>query len=265
MDKRLILDKRIVVTRAEEQASDLVAQLEELGTIPIVCPAITIVPLNDYTPLDTALTQLSEYDWLLFTSVNGVEVVFERMHKLGVDPNAMSFKVGSIGPATADALRQHNLHVDFVPSAYVAEAILDEIGDVLGQHMLLPRADIARKTLADGLRQKGAFVDAIDAYRTIPGPGAQQLITLLRERKVDAITFTSSSTVRFLLDGMEQQGVSRSEARQMLQEIVMICIGPVTAATAEQEQLYVHSVAHTYTVGGLVDALLRQFCHPTVT
>ncbi|MEM8529286.1 MAG: uroporphyrinogen-III synthase [Chloroflexota bacterium] len=265
MDKRLILDKRIVVTRAEEQASNLVERLEELGTIPIVCPAITIVPLNDYTAFDTALKQLSEYDWLLFTSVNGVEVVFERMTKLGIDPNLSHLKIGSIGPATADALTQRGAKVDFVPSAYVAEAILDEIGDVLGQRMLLPRADIARQTLADGLRQKGAFVDAVDAYRTVPGPGAKELIELLQERKVDAITFTSSSTVRFLLDGMDQQGVSRSEARKMLQEIIVICIGPITAATAEAESLLVHSVADTYTMDGLIDALLRQFCHPTAT
>src|SRR5689334_12810379 len=170
MITRPLQGKRIVVTRPEAQAGGLAARLRELGAEPIVCPAIAIAPPADYAPLDAAIARMAEYDWLLVTSANGVRALLGRMAQLGRDAQALrDLRVGAIGPATAQALAEHGLEASFVPSAYVAEAILDQIGDVAGRRILLPRADIAREALAAGLRAKGALVDEIAAYRTVPG------------------------------------------------------------------------------------------------
>src|SRR5262249_29162778 len=157
---------------------------------------------------------------------------------------------------TARALEEHGLRPDFVPTAYVAESILAEIGDVAGQRILLPRADIAREALATGLHAKGAHVDEIAAYRTVPGDGAHELIAQLQGYAIDAFTFTSSSRVRYLLDGLEAAGLERDIARALLQHAAIACIGPITAATARAEGLRVDAEAHEYTGDGLVAALV---------
>jgi len=146
-----------------------------------------------------------------------------------------------------------------MPSAYVAESILAEIGDLTGKRILLPRADIARATLAVGLRARGATVDEIAAYRTVPGPGARALADALRANTLDAITFTSSSTVRYLLDGLEQAGIDRAAARTLLNATAVVCIGPITAATASEQGLHVDAVAQEYTTEGVVAALIAWF------
>jgi uroporphyrinogen-III synthase len=240
--------KRIAVTRAEEQSMGLILRLRALGAEPIACPAIAIIPPSDFAPLDAAIRRLSEYDWLIVTSANGARALIERMAALGKDTAPLErLRIGAIGPATAEALAAHGLKASFVPATYVAEAILAEIGD------------IARETLAVGLRAKGAVVDEVAAYRTVPGPGARQLAELLRARAIDAITFTSSSTVRYLLDGLEATGLDRPAARALLAAAAVICIGPITAATAREEGLRVDAVAREYTVAGLVEALVEWF------
>jgi uroporphyrinogen-III synthase len=263
MDARPLLHKRIAVTRAEDQAGALVARLRDLGAEPIVCPAIAIVPPADFAPLDAAIARLEEYDWLIVTSVNGVRALLDRMDALGCGGEAVAhLTIGAIGPATADALAAHGLRASFMPSAYVAEAILAEIGDVAGKRILLPRADIAREALAVGLRARGAAVDELAAYRTVPGDGAETLARLLPAHALDAITFTSSSTVRYLLDGLEQAGLDRRAARELLNTLAVVCIGPVTAATAHAEGLRVAAVAHEYTAEGVVASLLEWFATP---
>lgn len=255
--------RRIAVTRASEQAGGLTEQLRSLGAEPIVCPVIAFAPPSDVAALDHALHQLATYDWLLVTSANTVRALFERITQLGLDPTPLQqLRVGAIGPATAQALAQHGIAVSFIPSAYVAESILAEIGDVRGQRILLPRADIARATLADGLRVSGAIVDEVTAYRTIPGTGAATLATLLPSGTLDAITFTSSSTVRYLLDGLEAEGMSRDAARALLSGVAVVCIGPITATTARQEGLRVAAEASEYTAAGVVAALVTLFDAP---
>ena len=263
MEKGPLHGKRIAVTRAEEQSSGLLARLRALGAEPIACPAIAIVPPADFAPLDAAIGRLDQYDWLIITSANGARALLDRMAALGTPPGELArLMIGAIGPASAEALAEHGLQASFVPSAYVAESILAEIGDLAGKRILLPRADIARETLAVGLRAKGVAVDEIAAYRTVPGSGARRLAELLRDRTLDAITFTSSSTVRYLLDGLEQAGITRAEARARLAGTAVICIGPITAATAGEEGLTVHAVAREYTVDGVVDALADWFAQP---
>jgi uroporphyrinogen-III synthase len=252
--------KRIVVTRPEAQAGGLAARLRELGAEPIACPAIAIAPPADYAPLDAAIARLEAYDRLIVTSANGVRALLGRMAELGRDIAPLRrLAIGAIGPATARALEEHGLQAGFVPTAYVAEAILDEIGDVAGQRILLPRADIAREALAVGLGAKGAFVDEIAAYRTVPGAGARELVAQLQRHEIDAITFTSSSTVRYLLDGLEAAGLERATARDLLQRSAIACIGPITAATARAEGLRVDAEAREYTGDGLAAALVDWF------
>lgn len=260
MKERPLQGKRIVVTRAEEQSAGLLGRLRALGAEPIACPAIAIVPPDDFAPLDAAIERLHTYDWLIVTSVNGVRALCDRIAALGRDPAPLKrLKIGAIGPATAEALQERGLQASFMPTSFVAEAILEQIGDVVGRRILLPRANIAREALAVGLRERGALVDEIAAYRTVPGPGAPRLAEILRAHTLDAITFTSSSTVRYLLDGLHAAGLDRSEARALLNQALVVCIGPVTAATAQEEGLHVDLVAHEYTTDGLLRVLAERF------
>lgn len=252
--------RRIVVTRAVAQAAGLVARLHDLGAVPIACPAIAILPPVDVAPLDAAIARLGGYDWVVVTSVNGVRALIDRMVALGQGLDVLAaLRVGAIGPATAAELARCGVRCDFVPSAYVAESLLAEIGDVVGRRFLLPRADIAREVLAQGLRGRGALVDEVVAYRTVADAQAQVLLGGLRDRVVDAVTFTSSSTVRCLLDGLVMAGVSRVVACRLLDSAATICIGPITAATARAESLRVDVVADSYTVDGVIDALVMWF------
>ncbi len=255
--------KHIAVTRAEEQSAGLLARLDALGATAVACPAIAFAPPADFAALDAAIGRLEHYDWLIVTSANGVRALLDRMAALGRHPIELAHLViGAIGPATANVLAERGLQAGFVPSAYVAESLLTEIGDMAGKRILLPRADIARATLAVGLRALGATVDDIAAYRTVPGPGALTLAGALRAKTLDAITFTSSSTVRSLLDGLQQAGISPAEARTLLNATTIVCIGPITAATASEQGLRVDAVAQEYTAEGVVDALVEWFAQP---
>jgi uroporphyrinogen III methyltransferase/synthase len=255
-ENRPLFGRRILVTRAREQASELSYQLAELGAEPSEFPVIQILPLDDYTPLDAALTQ--QYDWVIFTSVNGVKFAWERLTARGLDARAWAgARLAAIGPATAEELARHGLRADFVPCEYIAEAIVGDIGDVAGQRVLLPRADIAREVLADGLRARGAIVDAVAAYRTITtaahDPRAQEIRVQIERGEIDAITFTSSSTVRGFLNAVNL----KSEIVNLKSQIA--CIGPITAQTARDLGLRVDIVAAEYTIAGLVAALVKFY------
>jgi uroporphyrinogen III methyltransferase/synthase len=255
--------KTIAITRPAAQADAVMAQLRALGAIPISTPTIAIVPPENFTRLDAAIGHLSSYDWLLFTSVNGVHVVLERLDALGVERSVLgSVKIGAIGPSTARALQAGGGTAAFVPTTYTAEGILAEIGPVRGQRLLLPRAELARPTLAAGLRHLGAEVDEIAAYRTVPGLGIAVLEPLLRAGSVNAVTFTSSSTVRFLYEGLVERAGTAAEIPAMLASCAVVCIGPVTAATATTLGLRVDVVADSYTIDGLVAALEAFFSRP---
>jgi uroporphyrinogen III methyltransferase/synthase len=252
-ENRPLFGKRILVTRAREQASELARQLAELGAEPLEFPTIQILPLDDYAELDTALTQ--KYDWMIFTSVNGVKFVWERLTALGRDARAfVNTRLAAIGPATAVELARHGLCADFVPREYVAESIAEQIGDVAGQRILLPRADIAREMLAEGLRARGASVDDVAAYRTVTtdanDPHAQEIRALIERDEIDAIAFTSSSTVRGLCAALHL----KSEILNLKSTIA--CIGPITAQTARDLGLRVDIVAKEHTIAELVAALV---------
>ena len=257
MTSKPLAGRRIIVTRARGQADSLLTCLRELGAEPILCPAIRIAPPASYTEFDAALAHIADYQWLIFTSVNGVRAFLERMNTVGVSPAHLhSLHIAAIGPATAQALGEAGLTPSFVPQSYVAEAIVAEIGDVTGQRILLPRADIARAALATGLHERGAWVDEIAAYRTIPDSDIA-IGDLLNH--ADAITFTSSSTVRYFLTTLGTEGWVAQDAMEQLNRMVIACIGPITAATASDHGLRVDIVAREFTTAGLVAALVEWF------
>jgi uroporphyrinogen-III synthase len=244
--------KRILVTRPRAQAANLCDKLAALGAEPIPFPTIEVAPMDDYAALDEAIANLERYHWLIFTSVNGVAAFWNRLDLAGLqDPRGLIAKIAAIGPATARALAERGVRAVFIPEEYVAEAIVDGIGDVAGQWILLPRADIAREALAVELGQRGAIVHEIAAYRTLPAAPDPRGLGELR-RGVDAITFTSSSTVRNFVALVGQFA-------KLPNRPAIACIGPITAQTARDVGLTVDLVADEYTSDGLVSALANYF------
>ena len=253
--------RRIAITRPREQADALARRLEALGARVTLLAAIRIAPIEDHVPLDAAIARLGSYDWLVFTSVNGVAAFTERLAATGHtwDERGLA-QVAAIGPATAAALERAGVPVALMPDEYVAEGILDGLGMVAGQRLLLARADIARRTLAEGLRLRGAEVDEVAAYRTIPQSVAPKLIERILGdeggERVDAITFTSSSTALGLLQGLAATGRDPAEA---LRGVALAAIGPITAATLREHGLEPAVVAREYTIPGLTTALVAYF------
>lgn len=251
--------RRIAITRPQEQAAALAERLAALGAQTVQLATIAIAPIADHAPLDAAINVLAGYDWLVFTSVNGVAAFAERLAATGRDWSARGLaRVAAIGPATARALEECGVMVDLMPEEYVAEAILDGLGNVAGQRLLLARADIARRALAGDLRLRGADVDEVAAYRTVIQPAAQDAIRAALDgpERVDAITFTSSSTARGLLDGL---AALDRDPRDALAGVALAAIGPVTAATLREAGLEPALVAQEYTIPGLVAALAEYF------
>lgn len=243
--------RKIVVTRPRAQAKALAERLATLGATPILFPTIRIVPVADTKRLDEAILSLARYDWVVFTSVNGVSIFWERMAALTKDSDLFDgTHLAAIGPATGEALSEKGVKPDFIPEEFVAEQIAEGLGDVAGRTILLPRAEQARATLADMLRADGAEVDEIATYRTLPAVPEIKGVSPLEG--ADAITFTSSSTVRnfaTLVGGPD-------EARRIAAACSIVCIGPITAGTVREMGMRADVVAETYTMDGLVQALV---------
>lgn len=249
--------KRILVTRAREQASGLSDLLRARGADPIEFPVIRIARLEDYSELDAALTNLAGYDWVVFTSINAVPVVAERMQALDLDARAFHrTKIAALGPATATALRERlGLRADFVPTEAVAEAMLAQWPDaeIAGKRMLFPRAKEAREILPEQLTARGAIVDLVPVYETqFDGEGADDIRRLLQEGRVDAVTFTSASTVQNFAQAV---ATAEQSCIALASRTRLVAIGPVTAEAAQGLGLTVHSVAQEHTIPGLVATL----------
>ena len=254
-EKTPLHHKRILVTRARDQASVLAEKIRALGGEPIEFPTIDFAPLDDFNEMDQTLAHVRDYDWVVFTSANGVRAVNDRMHALGLDMhNVASAKLAAIGPATARALEALGLHVDFVPTKFLGEQIAIELPIERGQHALLLRADIASNVLARGLAARGVVVTNTDAYRTVMPPRRD-----LDFSQIDAVTFTSSSTVRNFMTMHTALG----DERARLPRAAIFCIGPVTADTARELGLRVDAVASEHTVDGLVRTLIEYYSGST--
>jgi uroporphyrinogen III methyltransferase/synthase len=280
--------QRVLVTRPVHQAAEFMVALRRLGAEPVLFPTIEIAPVEDTGPLDEALRVLVKtrrgeeaktrddeetrrrgseeaearptasslprvldsagYDWLVLTSANGVTAFWERLEAAGLDSRALAgVKIAAIGPATAAAMRRRSLIPDLLPEVYTAEGILaafDRLGSLAGQRFLLARADIARQALTDGLRQRGAIVDEIASYRTVPVSGGSLPPT------AEIVTFTSSSTVQGYVNCLG----GRNPA-EFLRHSRVVCIGPITAATARELGVPVSAVAQEYNIAGLLAVL----------
>ena len=253
-DNRPLFGKKVLVTRSRDQASELSELLREDGADPIEFPVIRITPPESFNELDAAFDRIEKYDWLLFTSANGVLAALDRLNQLGRDVRWLKGpKIGAIGPATAEALTSVGIRVDFMPSEFVAEAVVQEFPeDPSGKRILIPRAKEAREVLPEKLTEMGAQVEVVTAYQTVLEESNVPCIKeLLAEGEIDFITFTSSSTVKNFVQLVGEGAVP--------EKVKIACIGPITAQTAEEHGLKPDIVAEAYTIEGLVEALINKY------
>ncbi len=257
-ENRPLLGKKIVVTRAREQSSDLVAKLSEMGADVLECPTIKVVPSEDLLPLDSAISSLKSYDWIIFTSVNGVKHFFEHLFVKGSDSRALGhLRTAAIGPATADMLLKFGLRTDIIPESFRAESVVEAFlkENIAGKKILLPRAQEARPVLPVELRKMGAVVDEINTYRTIQDrQNVGILLEDLQKNGIDMVTFTSSSTVKNF-----KALIPNDMFFSLLNEVTVACIGPITADTAKELGFNVDVIAEEYTIPGLCKAIVRHY------
>ncbi|MFZ4657684.1 MAG: hydroxymethylbilane synthase [Caldilineaceae bacterium] len=250
--------KRVVVTRTAEQSTTLLEKLTTSGAIPILMPTIRIEPVADLSALDAALRAHDRYDWLILTSANGVTILSERLCALGMTAQDLQhLSIAAVGPATTEGLYTYGLTPRFVPqrfeAAEIATGLQAQLGTLQGLRILLPQAAIARQNLAEALTAQGAVVDVIPIYHTLPAALNGSALTALQQG-VDVITFTSGSTVRNFMQGL----LANKLTPNLLQTTTIACIGPQTAAAAQELGLHVDLVADDYTIDGLVDALVAH-------
>ncbi|MGV7221079.1 MAG: uroporphyrinogen-III C-methyltransferase [Nitrospinales bacterium] len=252
-----LFGKTIVITRAREQSESFTQLLMEKGAEPYSFPVIQTVPPEDWGPLDTALADLNKYDGLIFTSVNGVKFFLQRLKQKDKDIRELKgVRIFAIGPKTAQAVKDLGIRVDVVPEKFVAESLLESLDkeDVKGKRYLLPRAQIAREILPHTLRDLGAKIDVAPAYQTIlPVTLKDDLQTKLQDGDIDAITFTSSSTVQNFMK------IFGDDLKPLLKKTTIACIGPVTAKTAESLGLKVDIIPENYTIEALTQTIENYF------
>lgn len=256
---RVLEGRRIVITRTREQAGDLARALEAHGAAVVLAPVIRIEPLPQLGALRAALAGLSAYRWVVFTSQNAVQIVFDRLVAWGLGPRVFAgTSVAAIGSVTGDALSQRGVVPALVPDEFVGEALAEALatragGSLQGSRVLIPTAQDARDALPASLGAQGAVVEVVPVYRTVrAATDLSALAAELRQGRIDAVTFTSSSTVRHFVD-LVGPGAATSG------RFAAAVIGPVTAGTARELGIGDVLEAVPHTVAGLVDALVRRF------
>lgn len=262
---------RILVGRARHQAGSLSTSLRGLGASVIEIPFIEIRKPQSFAPLDEALKNLKTYDWLILTSANGVEAMWERLRKLRIPRARLKhLQIAAIGPATKRAIVKHGLKVKMMPEEYVAESVVKGLHDkVNDKRVLLVRAKVARDVIPDSLRAAGAQVDVVEAYETVvPEKSKTRLRTLFKnkQRRPHVVTFTSSSTVRNfaeLMGGTKAKNSSSGALAPTLNNVQFASIGPITSATLRELELPVSIEAREFTMGGLIRAIvLARYAEP---
>ena len=242
--------KRILITRPRAQADDFAEKLRKAGFEPIFFPVIEIQPIENNISLERALAKLECYDWVVFTSVNAVDVVFDR-HSPLLSGRKNGVKFATIGPKTAEALQARGVAPDFVPDEYVAESILPGLGDLRSKWVLLPRAEIARKALPEAICEAGGVPHEIAVYKTLPVQADQEGLAAL-QTGVDVVTLTSPSTVENFAAITRQHGL---DLLSLPGDPLFACIGPITAQAAREEGLMNLVTAKEYTTEGLIGVI----------
>jgi uroporphyrinogen-III synthase len=277
-NSRLLTGIRILVGRAKHQAGALSTELRKLGAEVLEIPFIEIRKPHSFRPLDSALKDLDTYDWLILTSVNGVEAMWDRLEKTrpkqtwksaasaprsrGKNLGALApgLRITAIGPATKKAIEKRGLHVDVVPNEYVAESVVRSLkAKVKRKRVLLVRAKVARDVIPRELRKAGAQVDVIEAYETVvPQSSRRQLQSALKnpKKRPHVVTFTSSSTVKNFVELLDVR--DNLKLRPLLDGVLMSSIGPVTSTTLRESGLSVDIAAKEFTIPGLVAAIVDE-------
>ena len=257
-EERPLFGKTVVVTRAREQASAFRILLERKGAQCLEFPTIEVVPPASWELLDEAIRNLGFYDWLIFTSVNGVRFFFQRLQEHGEDVRALhGIRIAAIGPKTATELTYRGLRLDLVPSEYRAEAVIEGLGEheVRGKRFLLPRAAKAREILPEKLEEMGGQIDVVTAYETIrPAGKSEEVRNLLKKGAISCVTFTSSSTVENFAAMFPGDDLP-----SLLDKVAIACIGPITAQTAEEHGLKVNIMPAEYTIEALTADVVEYF------
>jgi len=257
-ETRPLFGKKVLITRSQEQASYFSELLIEQGAEPVECATIEVIPPEDWAPLDRAIGDLKKYQWLIFTSVNGVRFFLERLRALDHDLRILKgIRLCAIGPATAAELQRIGITPDFMPAEYQAEAIVKGLGQkkLKGSRILIPRAQVAREVLPRELTRLGAKVDVAPVYQTIrPDHDLGRIKSLLRDGEIDVATFTSSSTVKNFVDML-----GRKEVPSLLKNVVVACIGPITAETAKAYGIQPRITPKAFTIPALTDAIVDYF------
>ncbi len=259
-EKRPLAGTRILVGRARHQAGSLSASLRSLGAAVIEIPFIEIHKPQSYRPLDDALKNIRNYDWLILTSANGVEAMWERLRKLRIARrNLKHLHIAAIGPATKKAIVKHGLKVNMVPEEYVAESVVKGLRDkVNGKRVVLIRAKVARDVIPEELRAAGAQVDVVEAYETVvPEKSRARLHALMKnsDRRPHIVTFTSSSSAKNFAELLGNFKASAGSAG-LLKHVQFASIGPVTSATLRELRMPVAIEAREFTMGGLIRAIV---------
>ncbi len=257
-ETRPLFGKRIVVTRAREQASEFLRGLARLGAECIEFPTIEVVPPQSWDELDRAIKALDVYQWAIFTSVNGVKCFMNRLGALGKDIRDLrGVKIAAIGPKTAECWNKMGIRPDLVPGEYRAEALVECFKNqaTSGTRILIPRAARAREVLPEELQRLGARVDVVPAYETIrPAQETGRVTEMLENGAIDMVTFTSSSTVT---NFVEMFGAGRDQVLRWMADVAVACIGPITAKTAKENGLSVNLIPSEYTIEALTDSIVE--------
>lgn len=260
-EKRPLFGRKIIVTRTREQASELVAGLEEAGANCLEYSTINIAPPDSYDILDSELERLNEYHWILFTSLNGVKYFFERLYARGMDARDLKGPdLAVVGKSTADALLTYGVNADLIPSVFTGEGLAESLLDqgIEGRNILIPRAQQAREILPETLRGAGAQVTVAPVYQNVPPKGRKEALRAeLETGTVDMITFTSSSTVRNFLTMID--AADHEELLRLLSGVKIAAIGPITAKTVTDNGLRVDIQPREYTIPAMVAEIVQYF------
>ncbi len=258
-EKRPLIGKTVVITRSRSQASELASRLREKGACCVEFPTIEIEPIEGNIELHNEIEKISSYDWIIFTSVNGVDLFFKDLFSLGKDSRALyKVKICAIGPATEKRVRHFSINPDLVPKKYIAESIVESLRQmgIEGKDILIPRAKEARDVLPIELEKSGARVKVVPVYKTVIGDGDPQgVIEKIKARGIDYISFTSSSTVKNFFSL-----VSKEILLEYGDEVRFACIGPITAKTLKKFGFEPHIIPNEYTIPALVKAIERDAC-----
>ena len=245
---------RVLITRPRKDAEEFAEALRQIGAEVLFLPTITIQPVEDTTLLDEALRNLDRYQWIVFTSANGVDAVLGRLDSLEITALPSALRIATVGPKTAARLIKAGFTPDFIPEEYVAEAVLSGLGDLHGRCVLLPTADIARDTLPQGIQAAGGIAHVITAYHTLPATPSYDEVAALASG-VDIVTFMSGSAIQNFTSFLRSTGI---DPFNLPGKPLIACISPKTARVARGAGFQVDIVAETYTAEGLVRAIASR-------